>query len=236
MPSRPAADDDGAVVVTGGTGALGRAIVRLFLDQGNRVVVPWIVKAEREALARDEHEALAAARLVLVEADVADEAGADEVAREAADTRVLVNGVGGFAGGAPVDETDLELWDRMYRINLRSAVAMCHALVPGMRRRGRGVIVNVASRAARDLPAGLAAYSASKAAIVVLTETLQKEVESDGIRVHAVVPTTIDTPANRSAMPDADFSSWTEPSEIASVVGWLAGADAETVRAGLVPV
>ena len=230
------ADGSGAVVVTGGTGALGRAVVRHFLAHGDRVVVPWIVKAEREALAAELGDELAAARLELVEADVADEAGAAEVARTAASTRVLVNGVGGFAGGTPVDETDLELWDQMYRINVRSAVAMCRALLPGMRSRRRGVIVNVASQAARDRPAGLAAYSAAKAAIVVLTETLQKEVADSGIRVHAVVPTTIDTPANRAAMPKADFSAWSAPSEIAKVIGWLAEADAETVRAGLIPV
>jgi NAD(P)-dependent dehydrogenase (short-subunit alcohol dehydrogenase family) len=236
MPSEQTADGGDRVVVTGGTGALGREVVRRFLERGDRVVVPWIVKAEREELAASFREELAAARLELLEADVTDEPGADEVARAAGAAGVLVNGVGGFAGGAPVDETDLELWDQMYRINVRSAVAMSRALLPGMRSRRRGVIVNVASRAAHERPAGLAAYSAAKAAVEVLTETLQKEVAADGVRVHAVVPTTIDTPANRAAMPDADFSSWSAPSEIAKVIGWLAGADAATVRAGLVPV
>jgi len=224
------------VVVTGGTGALGREVVRHFLQGGDRVVVPWIVKTEREELAAEFGEQLAAGRLELLEADVADERGASETARAAEDARVLVNGVGGFAGGAPVDETALGTWDQMYRINVRSAVAMSRALLPGMRARRRGVIVNVASRAALDRPAGLAAYSAAKAAIMVLTETLQKEVADDGIRVHAVVPTTIDTPANRAAMPEADFSTWSAPSEIAKVIGWLAGEDSATVRAALLPV
>ena len=105
-----------------------------------------------------------------------------------------------------------------------------------MRARRDGVIVNVASRAAYDRPAGLGAYSAAKAAVIVLTETLQKEVSADNVRVHAVVPTTIDTPANRAAMPDADFSSWSPPSEIAKVVGWLASADAAILHEGLIPV
>jgi NAD(P)-dependent dehydrogenase (short-subunit alcohol dehydrogenase family) len=102
--------------------------------------------------------------------------------------------------------------------------------------RRRGVIVMVASRAAFDRPATLAAYSASKSAVVALTETLQREVEAFGIRVGAVVPTTIDTPANRTAMPDADFSSWTPPEQIAAAIRWLAGEEARCVRGALLPV
>ena len=149
---------------------------------------------------------------------------------------VLVNGGGGFGGGAPVHETELALWDRMYRMNVRSVAAMTRAAAPGMLERRRGVILNVASRAADDRPAGIAAYSASKAAVGVLTETLQKELGDAGIRVCAVVPTTIDTPANRDAMPDADFSAWTPPAEIARVLVWLASDAARTVRGALVPV
>jgi NAD(P)-dependent dehydrogenase (short-subunit alcohol dehydrogenase family) len=113
---------------------------------------------------------------------------------------------------------------------------MSRAVLPGMLARGRGAIVNVASRAAFDRPAGLAAYSAAKAAIVVLTETLQREVAARGVRVNAVVPTTIDTPANRAAMPDADFSTWTRPEQIAAAVLWLASDAATAVRGALVPV
>ncbi len=225
-----------SVVATGGSGALGRSVVRRFLEAGDRVVVPWIVKAEREALAGEHASALRTGRLVLIEADVADEAGARAAVEAAGDLEVLINGVGGFEGGAPVQDTDLAVWDRMWRINLRSAVAMSRAALPLMLRCGRGAILNVASQAAFDGPAGLAAYSASKAALVTFTRTLQHEVGSAGLRVNAVVPTTIDTPANRAAMPDADFSSWTPPERIASVLFWLAGEEAATVRGGLVPV
>lgn len=224
------------IVVTGGTGALGRAIVRAFLDTGERVVVPWIVPHEREEAETREAAALSARRLVLVEADVAEEAGAAAVAQAGGEVDALVNGVGGFAGGSPVHRTELAVWDRLYRMNLRSAVAMSRALLPGMLARRRGAIVNVASQAALDRPPGLAAYAASKLALLALTESLQKEVADHFLRVNAVLPTTIDTPANRAAMPDADFSRWTPPERIAGVVLWLASDAADTVRGAAIPV
>jgi NAD(P)-dependent dehydrogenase (short-subunit alcohol dehydrogenase family) len=223
-------------IVTGGTGALGAAVVRAFLEAGDRVIVPWIVDDERLRVEAQHAEDVAGGRLVLVNADIATEEGADAAAEAAGRVEVLVNGAGGFAGGKPVHETGLDLWEAMYRINLRTAVAMTRAAVPRMPERAGAAIVNVASRAAFDLPAGLAAYSASKAAVAVLTETLQKELAAAGIRVNAVVPTTIDTPANRSAMPDADFSSWTPPEQIARVILWLASPSAASVRGGLIPV
>jgi NAD(P)-dependent dehydrogenase (short-subunit alcohol dehydrogenase family) len=225
-----------SVLVTGGTGALGRAVVDAFLAAGDRVTVPWIVPAEAEAARSAWREPLAAGRAALVEADVAEESGARSAAAAAGDVDVLVNGVGGFAGGAPFAETSLEVWDRMYRMNLRSAAACCAAVLPGMRARRRGVVVNVSSQAAFSAPATLAAYSASKAGVAVLTRSLQEEAGTDGIRVVAVVPSTIDTPANRAAMPKADFSAWTPPAKIAGVVVWLASEAASTVRGALVPV
>lgn len=224
------------VIVTGGSGALGRAVVSRFLDAKDRVVVPWVVKRERDAIQSEEAAALAAGALVLVEADVAEEAGARAVVAALPDVQVLVNGVGGFAGGQSLHETDLDVWDRMFRMNVRTAAAMSRAVLPGMLARGQGAIVNIASRAAFDRPAGIAAYASSKAAVVALTESLQKEVESHGLRVNAIVPTTIDTPANRAAMPTADFSLWTPPAKIAEVIFWLASDAAATVRGGLVPV
>jgi len=211
-------------------------VVDAALDAGAHVWVPWIVAAEREALAAARADALDAGRLGLIEADVAEEAGAAAVAQRAPGAAVLVNGVGGFAGGTPVHETELDLWDRMYRMNVRTAAAMARAVAPGMIQRGRGVIVNVASQAALDAPPGIAAYAASKAAVAVLTRSLQQELGGHGIRVNAVVPTTIDTPANRAAMPDADFSAWTPPARIAAVIAWLASDEGATVRGGAIPV
>jgi len=228
--------DGRSVIVTGGTGALGRAVVAAFLADGDRVTVPWIVAAECAALVAAERGAADEGRLVLVEADVAEASGANALAAAAHDASVLVNGVGGFAGGSPVHGTDLEVWDRLYRMNLRTAVATSRAVVPGLLARGGGAIVNVASQAAPARLPGLAAYAASKDGVIVLTETLQKELAGHGVRVNAVAPGTIDTPANRAAMPDADFSGWTAPAAIARVVHWLAGDDAAAVRGAILPV
>ena len=224
------------VVVTGGTGALGRALVQAFLAAGDWVVVPWIVERERDEVSQLWRTALEEGRALLVEADVADEAGAAELARRAAGVEVLVNAVGGFGGGTQLADTPLELFDRMYRINVRSAVATTRALLPAMLKRRTGAIINVASQAAIDTPGGLSAYSASKAALIALTRTLQNELADAGVRVNAVVPTTIDTPANREAMPGADPSQWTPPERIAEVVLWLASDAGATVRGGLIPV
>jgi NAD(P)-dependent dehydrogenase (short-subunit alcohol dehydrogenase family) len=224
------------VVISGGTGALGRALVSRFLASGDRVVAPWIVKRELEAIESAEAAAIRERRLILVEADVAEESGARTVAGAAPGAEVLVNAVGGFGGGKPLYETDLDLWDRMYRMNVRTAVALTRAVLPGMLERRRGSIANIAARAALDLPAGLAAYTASKGAVLSLSETLQKEVGDRRVRVNTILPTTIDTPANRAAMPGADFSTWTPPAAIAEVIHWLASDAGATVRGALVPV
>jgi len=227
------------VIVTGGTGALGRAVVQAFLDAGDAVVAPWIVAAERDALAAAHEDAVAAGRLVLLEADVAEAEAAARVARAAeavGPVAVLVNGVGGFAGGRPLHEGGADALAPMLRVNLLSAATMSAAVLPGMHARRRGVVLCVASRAALDCPAGLAAYSASKAALLALVSTLQHEGDASGVRACAVVPTTIDTPANRAAMPAADFSRWTPPERIAGVLRWLASDEAASVRGAFVPV
>jgi len=217
------------VIVTGGTGGLGQAVVAAFVAAGDRVVVPWIVAAEAERIrARF-------ADVVLVEADVAEDAAAAQVAKQAGDVAVLVNGVGGFAMG-PHHETPLEVWDRLYRMNVRAAAAMSRAALPGLLARGAGAIVNVAAAAALDPPAEMGAYAASKAALVAFTKSLAREVAPRGVRVNAVLPTTIDTPANRAAMPDANFALWTKPEQIAAAIAWLASDAASGVRGALVPL
>ncbi len=220
------------VIVTGGTGALGRALVDAFVARGDRVVVPWILAHEREQVA----EPWRGAPVTLVEADIAEDTGASAVANAAPLCEVLVNAAGGFSMAGDIDQTPLEMWDALYRMNLRTAVAMTRAVLPGMRERKRGSIVNVTAAPALDAAPGIAAYGASKAGVALLTRSLQQEVGAVGIRVNAIVPTTIDTPANREAMPDADFSSWSPPERIAEVVLWLASDTSAAVRGALLPV
>ena len=225
-----------SVIVTGGTGALGRAVVEAFLVNGDQVTVPWIEAREQARMGKEHAAAIERGRLVLVKADVAEDVGARATQAAAGKPDVLVNGVGGFAGGSPVHETGLDVWDRLFRMNLRTAAAMVRAVAPGMVERGRGSILSIASQAVDGRPPGLAAYTATKGAIVVLTQTLQKELGDAGVRVNAVAPGTIDTPANREAMPDADTSSWTPPAEIARVILWLTSDEARAIRGAVVPV
>jgi NAD(P)-dependent dehydrogenase (short-subunit alcohol dehydrogenase family) len=229
-------DSGRAVVISGGTGALGRAVVARFVAAGDRAIVPWIVKRELDALEAEEPDAIRRGRIVPVECDVADEAGARRAAEALPNVDALVNGVGGFAGGQSVHESDLEVWDRMYRMNVRTAVALSRAVLPAMLARRRGSIVNISSRAALDLPAGLGAYASAKRAVLSLAEILQKEVADRGVRVNTIAPNTIDTPANRAAMPNADFSQWTPPARIAEVIYWLSSDASATVKGAIVPV
>jgi NAD(P)-dependent dehydrogenase (short-subunit alcohol dehydrogenase family) len=220
------------VIVTGGTGGLGQSVVAAFVAAGDRVVVPWIVEREAERVCE---RFAGEARVELVRADVAEEAGAAAVAKQAGDLAVLVNGVGGFAMG-PHQATPLEVWDSLYRTNVRATASMTRAALPALLARGAGAIVNVAANAALDPPGEMGAYTASKAAVIAFTRSLAREVAARGVRVNAVLPTTIDTPANRAAMPDADFALWTRPEQIAAAIAWLASDAASAVRGALVPV
>jgi NAD(P)-dependent dehydrogenase (short-subunit alcohol dehydrogenase family) len=219
-----------SVVVTGGTGALGSAVTRAFLDDGWRVVVPWIVERELERL--DEHE-----RLELVRADLFD---AGEVAgvieRAGPALRAVVNLVGGFAMHGRIHETPIETFEEQLRLNLRPGYLVCGAAVPVFLEAGGGAIVCVSSRAALQPFSGAVGYVVSKAAVLALVDTLDAEYRKDGIRANAVLPSVIDTPANRRSMPDADFATWVAPEQIAGVIRFLCSDDASAISGGHLPV
>jgi NAD(P)-dependent dehydrogenase (short-subunit alcohol dehydrogenase family) len=224
---------DATVVVTGGTGGLGSAVTRGFLRSGWQVVVPWI--AERELERVDEHE-----RLTIVRADLFDPGDVADVIEAAGPSlRALVNLVGGFAQHGRIHETPIETFEEQLRLNLRPAYLCAAAAVPPMLSHDaptRGAIVCVSSRAARQPFPGAAGYVVSKAAVLALVDALDAEYRKDGIRVNAILPSVIDTPANRASMPSADFDAWVSPDEIARVVAFLCSDEASAVSGAHVPV
>jgi NAD(P)-dependent dehydrogenase (short-subunit alcohol dehydrogenase family) len=218
------------VIVTGGTGGLGSAVTSALIDGGWRVVVPWV--AERELERVEEHERLELVRADLLEPDsvagVADAAGAD--------LRAVVNLVGGFAAGGRVHETPVEDFEAQLRLNLRPAYLMCAAAIPRLIEAGGGAIVCVSSRSALQPFPGAAGYVTSKAAVLAFVDALAVEYRGDGIRANAILPSVIDTPANRASMPDADHSRWVKPAEIAAVIAFLCSDASAPVSGAHIPV
>jgi NAD(P)-dependent dehydrogenase (short-subunit alcohol dehydrogenase family) len=225
-------------VVTGGTGALGQAITLRLLRDGLAVAVPWVVAAERDALeARAPTDARP--RLLAVECNVTDapatERLVEQVERDLGGVGVLVTAVGGFAGGALVD-TDLATWNRMLDLNLTSAFVAARAVLPRMLGRRRGRIVTIASRSVVPPLGGFIGYTVAKAGVIALTQGLAQETRGTGVTVNAVLPSTMDTEANRRAMPDADRSGWVSTQDVANVVAFLLSDRAAAVSGAAVPV
>jgi NAD(P)-dependent dehydrogenase (short-subunit alcohol dehydrogenase family) len=224
-------------VVTGGSGALGQSVVLRFLHDGAAVAVPWIVPEEWETLRSRAGDG--AARLHGARVDGTDEGAfagfvADLLARHQR-LDVLVNTVGGFAGG-DLASTSLAEWRRMLDLNLTSAVIGCRAVLPAMRAARRGRIVNVASRAVVPPLGGFIAYTVSKSAVIALTQALAQEERPHGIAVNAVLPSTMDTPANRRDMPNADRSGWVSTDAVADVIAYLASDAAGAVSGAAIVV
>jgi NAD(P)-dependent dehydrogenase (short-subunit alcohol dehydrogenase family) len=158
------------------------------------------------------------------------------VVREHGGLDILVNLAGGFAGGQPGHETPWSLWQQQLDINLKTAVLSCAAAVPHLLARGQGAIVNVGTRTATQPAAHLAAYAASKRAVLQLTEALAAELRDGNVTANAILPSVIDTPANRRANPDADYARWVKPEEIARVILFLVGPDARVISGAAIPI
>jgi len=211
-------------VVAGGTGALGQAVTLRLLADGAIVAVPYAVEGERDRLsqrvaAADRH------RLVMQAVDVIDlkamTAFAEGVVAARGKIDILVAGVGGFAGGSLL-ETDVETWKHMLDLNLTSAFSAAKAVVPGMVRARYGRVVVVASRAVVPPAGGFIAYTVAKAGAIAFTQALAQETRADGVTVNAVLPSTMDTPANRAAMPDSDRKGWVPVEAVADAIAMLA--------------
>jgi len=225
-------------IITGAAGNLGQAVAEAFARAGaHRVLVDHVP----DRLTRLYPAAAGAPDLLL--AGGYDLAEAREAQRLVETTLqrfqridILVNTVGGFAGGKPVHEDDPANWDKMFRINLHTALNASRAVVPELLRQGAGRIVNVAARAALSGVPTLGAYCASKSAVIRLTESMSAELKDKGITVNCVLPGTIDTPQNRKDMPNADFSKWVPPAAIADAMLFLASDAARAVSGVALPV
>jgi NAD(P)-dependent dehydrogenase (short-subunit alcohol dehydrogenase family) len=220
------------LLVAGGTGALGSAVVRELLDAGYDCTVTWIAEKELERAQSDFGD-----RVSFVRADLLDPDGGAEAAVESVDDlEAVVDLVGGFAAGPLVHETTWDEFERMLRLNLAPAFNLAHAAMPRLLERGGGAFVAVSARTALRPFAGGGAYSTAKAAVIAFIQALDADYRSHAIRANAILPSVIDTPANRSAEPDADHSKWVQPAEIARVVRFLVSDDSAVTSGAAIPV
>jgi len=216
------------VLVTGANGALGGAVAARAQSLGASLL-----------LASRRFDAGVAGRFPhawLLEIDLAEPGALQSALSQAGAIEVLFNLAGGFAmGGSSYDATSRD-WDAMFRINVQTLRHTLSAVVPGMVAQGRGSVVNVGALSALRGQAGMSAYIASKSAVLRLTESLSAEVKGHGVNVNAVLPSIIDTPANRAAMPDADPARWVAPGDLANVICFLGSDAARAIHGALVPV
>jgi NAD(P)-dependent dehydrogenase (short-subunit alcohol dehydrogenase family) len=221
-------------IVTGGTGGLGQAVTERFLADGWRVVVPWVAEHELERVGR--HDALE-----LVQADLFDEGSVASVVALAAQDegrplQAVVNLVGGFSQGGRIHETPVDDFEAQLRLNLRPTYLVTAAAMGHLIASGAGSVVCVSTRAAlRPFP-GAAGYITAKAAVLAFVDAAAVEYKRDGVRVNAVLPSIIDTPANRADNPDGNFDTWVQPQEIADVIAFLCSPAAAVTSGAHVPV
>lgn len=215
-----------SVLITGASGGLGNAVCQAFLDAGSTVIgaaLTW-------------HGAMP---FLTLSVDLATPQGCEEMVRQALEhgpIDALVHLVGAFGGGAPVAQTDDQTWDAMMNVNLHAAFYSIRAALKPMAVAGKGRIIAIGSRAAVEPMPNFSAYSVSKAALVALVRNVAAEVMDSGITANVVLPSVIDTAANRKAMPTADFSKWVAPESIAKLLVWLASEEAADVSGAVIPI
>ncbi|HET6934301.1 MAG TPA: SDR family oxidoreductase [Candidatus Angelobacter sp.] len=224
-------------LIAGGTGGLGRAVTLAFLHEGASVIATNIKTDEIEAL-----QAIvgSSAKLEIVSLDATDEAACQNlvgaITARYGRLDILVNTIGGYAGGKSLWETDARTWQLMFKLNVNAGYMLARAVVPAMLKQRSGAIVNIAAKAAFDHAAGAAAYAASKSAALAMIDCLAQDLLGTGVRANSVLPSIIDTEANRKAMPNADFSKWPKPEEIARVILFLCSEQARLIHGAAVPV
>jgi NAD(P)-dependent dehydrogenase (short-subunit alcohol dehydrogenase family) len=223
-----------AVMITGAAGNLGRAVAQAFVRQGDALVLVDVARDRLEAVYGGASDVLLAATDLLDPSSVRATVAA-AVARFGG-IDVLCNIAGGFHMGEPVHDTSPDDWSRMFDLNVRTLLNASHAVVPVMLAAGGGKIVNVGAFAALRGVARMGAYVAAKSAVIRLTESMAAELREHHVNVNCVLPTIIDTPENRAAMPSADPSRWVAPDDLANVIAFLASDDARAIHGAAIPV
>jgi NAD(P)-dependent dehydrogenase (short-subunit alcohol dehydrogenase family) len=226
------------VLVTGGTGVLGRAVTEAFAKAGASVSVSY--RSPREATVLRNQLGPLENKVTLMESDLMKEESVSSlvgtILRQFGRIDILTNVVGGYAGGPAIHETDEKDFDFMLNLNLKTAFHISKAVLPSMIAHKQGKIVHIASRTGLKGEATVGPYSISKAGVIRLTETIADEVSDSGISCNCLMPSTIDTEANREAMPDADFTKWVKPEEIARVILFLCSDDGKVINGAAIPV
>jgi NAD(P)-dependent dehydrogenase (short-subunit alcohol dehydrogenase family) len=225
-------------LVAGGTGGLGRAVSLAFLEEGATAVVTYRKEGELDALrqAAGAHASRLDGHSIDVTNDAAVHQAIASVVAKYGRLDAMVNAVGGYAAGSKLWEADPKILDQMLSLNLYSGYVLFRSVVPVMFKQGRGAIVNVAAMAAVNPAPSAAAYAASKAAAVAMVESLAADLKGTGVRANSILPSIIDTDANRRAMPGADFSKWPKPEEIAQVILFLCSDEAKLIHGASIPV
>ena len=226
------------VVITGAAGNLGMAVARAFQASGAKLV---LVDRSSDRLPKLFPDLVNTSDYVFAPpTDVTDEtsvaAMVEETYQRMSRIDVLVNTAGGFRAGTPLSETPITDWDFLLNLNARSVFLTCRAVIPHMLRQDYGNIINIASRAALSGDAYQAVYSVSKTAVLRLTESMAAELKDSGVNANCVLPGIIDTPANRSAIPNADYSKWVTTDAVADVILFLASDGARAISGAAVPV
>jgi len=229
---------DRVVLVTGGAGNLGQAVTRAFLAAGARVAVP-VYKTDQIA-ALESTNAEYQGQLFTFALDLTTERGAEQAIRQVVEwggrLHSVVHLVGGYSGGTRIAELPLELWNRMVELNMTSAYLVARFALPSLIEGGGGSFVFVSSRAAFEGRSNRSAYAATKAGLLSFCRAVAEEYGAEGIRSNIIVPDTIDTPDNRAAQPDADYSRWVKPQSIAEVILFLASDASRAINGAAIPV
>jgi NAD(P)-dependent dehydrogenase (short-subunit alcohol dehydrogenase family) len=226
------------VIITGAAGNLGSNVAQAFLTSGANLVLVDHSKGKLASLFPDlinSKDYILADGVDLTDIE-AIERLASEVIKQLGSIYALVNIAGGYRAGTPVHNTPLETWDFLLDLNARTVLNSCQAVIPKMLKEGSGKIINIAARQGLKGGANMGAYSASKSAVIRLTESMSAELKGQNINVNCILPGTIDTPENREAMPSSDFDRWVSPKALAEVILFLASPSARAIHGASIPV